>query len=309
MTVHHEVANKRIKTKVSQTASYTCFCRACASVERDKRFRGPDDISRSFVPFLPRILFLKCGPLRTLAMKRLGPRGIYEYVSARTKLFDEVYRKSLADSCEQAVILGAGFDTRAVRYHGANCGTRIFEVDTPVTQQMKKLLLERNGIVVPGEVTFVPVDFTGDDLAAALDRAGYRADRKTLFLCEGVTMYLPEAAVRRLLAFIRENAASGNLLIFDYVRSSVLRHENTLYGEKAIHRTVTRANERWVFGIEDGFIDTFLGRHGFTLTDNYSPADLQRRFLTAADGTAFGRINETHCIAIAAPALPGRVIQ
>ena len=287
-----------IKTKVSQTASYTCFCRACAEAERDERFRGPDSIAREFVPLLPTVLFLKCRPARNLVMKRIAPRGIYEYVCARTKLFDEVFGNAIDTAVPQVVIFGAGFDTRAWRFAARNRGTRIFELDAPVTQQMKQKLLAERGISAPRDLVYVPADFELDDIGTLLDRAGFRKDRKTLFLLEGVTMYLGWRSVEETLAVIRENAAHGSRVIFDYVLASVLRHERTLYGETAIKRMTSRSGEKWRFGIEKGMVESYLSDRGFKLIEHYTPARLQRRYLTAADGTLFGRINETHCIAV-----------
>lgn len=45
-------------------------------------------------------------------------------------------------------------------------------------------------ISLPEQVTFLPIDFTKDDLAEVLGQAGYLTDRRTLFIWEGVTYYL-----------------------------------------------------------------------------------------------------------------------
>jgi len=132
-----------------------------------------------------------------------------------------------------------------------------------------------------------------------LTQAGYQEKRKTLFLWEGVTMYLEPEAVDGTLAFIRKSAAEGSIVVFDYVRASVLRRENTLYGEKGSYDMVARVGERWTFGIEDGAIEGFLAERGFKVRSHLTPSDLKVVYLTAEDGTRFGRINETHCIVIA----------
>lgn len=298
--VHRKMSNQRVKTRVSQTASYTCFCRACAYAERDERFRGPDSIAIKFIPFLPKTLFVKNRLVRSLVLKKIMPRGIYEYVSARTMLFDEVFGSAIDKAFPQIVILGAGFDTRAWRFARHNNGTRIFELDAPVTQEMKKKILVKKGVAFPEDITFVPINFEEEDIAEVLGRAGYRADLTTLFLCEGVMMYLTRDAIADTLGFIRQNTAAGSCLLFDYVLNSVIRRENKLYGEAAIHNTVFKTGEEWVYGIEEGAIEPFLKQHGFSLTEHYSPVELQKRYLTADDGTMYGRINETHSVALAA---------
>jgi methyltransferase (TIGR00027 family) len=269
-------------------------------VERDERFRGPDDIAGKLVPFLPKLLFLKCAPLRKLLIRRIMPRGIYEYVLARTELFDRAFRDAVLGGFSQIVILGAGFDTRAVRFHDGNRDTAIFELDAPITQQAKIEQFEKKGVEIPEEVTFVPIDFDKEDMAEKLYGAGYRNDCRTLFMMEGVTMYLSENGVTATLESIRDNSATGSMIVFDYIEASVLRREDTLYGEKDIYRITRDNDEGWTFGIEEGEIETFLSERGFRLAEHYTPAELQRIFLTAEDGTVYGKINGTHSIALAA---------
>ena len=112
-------------------------------------------------------------------------------------------------------------------------------------------------------------------------------------------MYLTPDAVDSTLDFIRNSAAEGSIVVFDYIYASVLRRENKFYGEKEIFGTVSRAGEGWTFGIEDGEIESFLSERGFEIISHCTPADLEKTYLTAEDGALFGRINGTHCIVTA----------
>jgi methyltransferase (TIGR00027 family) len=293
-----EMTERRIERKGSSTAGYTCFSRACATREQDERFRGPDYLAEIFMPPIPNIL-LNVPFLRKLCMRRLFPTGIHEYVLARTRVFDQVFVDALERGFPQVVLLGAGMDTRAFRFQGKAEGATIFDLDIHATQRYKREVLKRKKIAPPTELVFAPIDFNKQRLADVLSEAGYREGQQTLFLWEGVTMYLEAEAVDGTLAFIGSSAAAGSIVAFDYVRASVLRYENTLYGEKDIRGTVARAEEGWIFGIEDGAIEGFLAERGFKLLSHYTPSDLEAAYLTAQDGTKFGRINETHCIVIA----------
>lgn len=142
------------------------------------------------------------------------------------------------------------------------------------------------------------IDFNRQSLSEALLAAGHEKGQRSLFLWEGVTMYLKAEAVDDTLAFIRDSGA-GSRVAFDYIYESVLRRENRYYGEKAIFRRVSRAGEGWTFGIEEGGIETFLSHRGLRLVAHHAAADLQREYLTADDGSVFGRINGTHAIAAA----------
>ena len=290
------MAERRIEQRFSATAGYTCFSRACANREKDTRFRGPDDVASIFLP--PFAKAILCVPaLRRFFFRRVAPPGIYEYVLARTKLLDALFVGALDDGVPQVVLLGAGMDTRAIRFRGKNRGTKVFELDIETTQRPKLEILARKGVPLPEELIFVAIDFEKESLVEALTAAGYRSNRRSLFLWEGVTMYLTTEAVDATLAFVR--AATEARIAFDYVYASVLRGEGRYYGEREIRRRVSKAGEGWTFGIEDGAIAAYLTDRGLRLVEHHAPADLEKEYLTASDGRVFGRINGTHAIAVA----------
>jgi methyltransferase (TIGR00027 family) len=251
-----------------------------------------------FLPAFAKVI-LNVPVLRRFFMSKIAPAGIYEYVLARTKLLDETFIKALESRFAQIVLLGAGMDTRALRFKDRNQGAKVFELDLHSIQQAKLEILNRKRVALPGELVFVPIDFNKQSISEALFAAGYQEDQRNLFLWEGVTMYLEAEAVDSTLAFIRDSAAGGSMVVFDYIYASVLRRENRYYGEKQIFDTVSRAGEGWTFGIEEGEIEAFLSERGFKIIAHYTPADLEKTYLTAEDGALFGRINGTHCNVVA----------
>ena len=291
------MAERRIDRSFSATAGYTCFSRACANCEEEECFRGQDHLARIFLPAFARGI-LRVPALRRFFFHRIAPPGIYEYVMARTRLLDELFVRALEDGCPQIVLLGAGMDTRALRFREGNRGTKVFELDIRTTQRPKLEILVRKRIPLPEELVFVSIDFNQQSLSEALLAAGYQEGQRSLFLWEGVTMYLAAEAVDRTLAFIRDSAP-GTRIAFDYIYASVLRRENRYYGEKEIFQRVSRAGEGWTFGIEEGEIETFLSDRGLRLAAHHAAPGLQKEYLTADDGSIFGRINGTHAIAVA----------
>jgi methyltransferase (TIGR00027 family) len=295
--------SRRIDTRASRTAAWTCVSRASAYLEKDARFRGPDHLAEIFLPTFAKLI-LHSALLRKLFVHKIAPLGIYEYVLARTKVFDQVFIQSLESGFMQIVLLGAGFDTRALRFADRNRGTKVYELDIATTQGSKIEILQKKKVALPEELIFVPIDFNQEEIFEVLSRAGYQEGQKSLFLWEGVTMYLFPQAVDNTLDFICWRAAPGSLVVFDYIYASVLRQENRFYGEREIFKTVYRTGEAWTFGLEDGDVEPFLIEHGFDLVAHYTPSDLEKAFLTADNGDCFGRINGTHCIAIAAVKKP-----
>lgn len=202
-----------------------------------------------------------------------GPRAS---AIARTKLIDDLV-EHLVPSVEQVVILGAGYDTRPYRLHSLST-CRVFEVDHPDTQAVKRSVLRRADTAIVN-VAFVPVDFETDDLSKALTCAGYRLDVPTLFLWEGVTQYLSSEAVDTTLSVIRHVARKGSLLVFTYVDSAVLSGALADFPEaEKWLRGVDKRGEPWIFGISPAHASEFLAERGMHLIDDVSTAQAGARY-------------------------------
>ncbi len=132
------------------------------------------------------------------------------HLRARTRFFDAQVVAALARGTDQVVVLGAGYDDRALRFRSP--GVHFFEVDHPGTQDDKRLRLERMGADLTG-LALVPADFREDDVATELEGAGHRADLPTLVLAEGLLVYLDGDAVVGLLGGVRVRAAGGSALV------------------------------------------------------------------------------------------------
>src|SRR5690349_11630138 len=131
----------------------------------------------------------------------VDPNGMMvPYLAARTAFFDRVVVRALEAGVTQVVIAAAGYDGRALRY--AKPGVRWFEVDHPDTQRDKRDRLDRLEVVTD-HITFVAADFAVDDVAQGLRDAGHEPSRTTLFLCEGVAVYLELDVLGALLHALR----------------------------------------------------------------------------------------------------------
>lgn len=130
-------------------------------------------------------------------------------VAARTRFLDDVTVSAIDASITQVVIVGAGYDGRALRFRAP--GVRFFEVDHPATQRDKRRRVQALG-VASDEITYVAYDLTDGDLAGALAAAGHDHERASLFICEGLLLYLARPVVEQLLEDLRARAAAGSQL-------------------------------------------------------------------------------------------------
>ena len=286
---------KRIERTTSRTAAMTCVSRAASYLESNPNYHSNDHIAVKILPRFIRAL-IHIPLFRNLLLRFLAPLGVYEYVIARTKYFDAVFEKALADQFDQILLFGAGYDTRALRFQGKTQHTRIFELDEPHTQQAKIKQLRKRNLSIPSNLVFIPIDFEKESLSQKLDVAGFQKGKKNLFILEGLLMYLAEDAVKETFQIIREYYGTKDRVVFDYIQASVLRHDNTLYGEAELIKSVHKAGEPWRFGIEPGEIELFAVAHGFEVKDHKCAQDLDVDYFRDIDGREVGRVNGTHCI-------------
>ena len=129
-----------------------------------------------------------------------APGPLFHHLVARTRFFDDLALGAATCATTQVVIVGAGYDCRALRFR--RTGVRYFELDHPATQRDKQARLARLGIAA-ADVHYVAIDLTSGDVAAALAAAGHDASQPSLFMCEGLLLYLDVGVIERVFRALR----------------------------------------------------------------------------------------------------------
>ncbi len=206
--------------------------------------------------------------------------GMQAGIAARTRYIDDLVLQEVANGITQLVILGAGYDSRALRLEPLK-NIRVFEVDFPDTQAHKLSKLAELKVLSTEHITHVPIDFNTQNLGDVLNTAGYAMDKKTLFIWEGVTMYLSADAVDENLAFIATNNALGSSVYFDYFMKSVM-DGTCLLPESVALRKMSSFNsdgvERFTYTIDEKTIPQFLAQRGFRLVEEMRGETLHQRY-------------------------------
>lgn len=139
--------------------------------------------------------------------------GLVDHMVLRTKAIDAHLASALQSGIDQLVILGAGLDARAWRLDSLNNVT-VFEIDHPATQQYKRRRVARKTSRV--DIRYVSVDFEKERFSDGLKRAGFRSGAPSVWIWEGVAMYLPKNAIRDTLGQLTNLAAEGSELAMTY---------------------------------------------------------------------------------------------
>ncbi|MDR3750034.1 MAG: class I SAM-dependent methyltransferase [Terracidiphilus sp.] len=182
------------------------------------------------------------------------------FMAVRSRYAEDQLAVAVAGGIAQYVILGAGLDTFA--YRNPFAALRVFEVDFPATQEWKRTMLDHAEIALPATLTFVPLDFERQTLAAGLTEAGFDATTPAFFGWLGVVPYLTLEAFRATLADLAQ-LPTGTAVSFDYaLKPETLGPAGRIAFERLSYR-VARAGEPFQLFFTPETMAEELSRAGF----------------------------------------------
>jgi methyltransferase (TIGR00027 family) len=212
------------------------------------------------------------------AMERITIPGLRLHYALRKKYLEEAARTALGNGFEQVVVFGAGFDTLAVRLAREFPLVQFIEVDHPATQQAKVAALRDPD--KPSNLEFVALELTSARWPAALCATVFEPTRRTLFVAEGLLMYLSAAEVDRLFTFVA-GTASGRFL-FTFMEQNAegrIAFRNSTF---LVDLWLKLRGEPFKWGVARDGLGEFLDRRGFALSAFADAAELRQRYLTPA---------------------------
>jgi methyltransferase (TIGR00027 family) len=242
--------------------------------------------------------------------ERLTIPGLALHQALRKRYIEQKVRASLAEGFEQVVVLGGGLDSLAARLHTEFPETVFIELDHPATQRVKLQSFTRRRLINQN-LKLLPVDFSKHGLEETLGSCPeYQAERKTLFLAEGVLMYLEEGEVDDLFDFVRRQSASQKRFVFTFME---------LYGKGRVgFRRSTRLVRAWLrlkgepfkWGLRGKEIETFLRARGFDLEERATHATFKEIYLREHGlEDAVLAEGESVCVADCTRTIPRRSVQ
>jgi methyltransferase (TIGR00027 family) len=214
--------------------------------------------------------------------ERSGPTSapLRLFVAARARFAEDSLARAIARGVRQAVVVGAGLDTLALR--SPHPELQVFEVDHPATQAFKRHCLERAGLSIPSCLTFAPVDFERESLGDGLAKAGLDRTRPAFFIWLGVVPYLTRAAVLSSLDIMAALPASE--VVFDYSEPLENYPPEARPRVEQMAARAAQTGEPWLSYFSPREISELLMLRGFGEIEDLGPSDIAARY--------FGRTGE-----------------
>ena len=222
-------------------------------------------------------------PLRSklfMGITHLINPGATNTVSARLRFIDDYIKTCIENGLEQLVILGAGFDCRALRMKELQKGVTVFEVDYPATQEKKQDVLKTILDDIPDHIIFVPYQLEDKGFGGQLMKKGYDKNKKSLFIMEGLVMYIDPDSVQRLFSFISKNSCPGSAVIFDFLPPGI--EDGTIKNRagRNMHKWAIKKGEPFKFSIDKSHLPQFLSKVGFNNVNAVTAEDCRGKYFT-----------------------------
>lgn len=200
-------------------------------------------------------------------------------ILVRSRYAEDRLDEAIARGVRQYVILGAGFDTFAVRRRSADPRLEIYELDRKASQDAKAEKLARLGHVEPDLVRYVPIDFESGSVWEGLRDAGYDRERPAFFSWLGVVHYLTEGAFLRTLEQIADAAMAGSELVFDYQAERGQLSPKAAKVKAQVELAAKTRGEPIHGAYEPGRLEVLVRRLGWHVVEDLPSEEQRRRYL------------------------------
>lgn len=215
------------------------------------------------------------------ALENLVIPGLQLHYSVRKRRFEEIALDALAKDFKQIVVFGAGFDTLALRLHRDFKGVNFVEIDYPATQTVKKSVVETHQLA-NDNLQFIALDLTENSLTETILGADcFRPNTKTLFIAEGLLMYLAASEIENLFAFVRQNSARNSLFAFTFMERQANNKICFRNSSKFVDFWLKARGEPFRSGFSRSELTDFLQKKNFTIESLDSAETFRRKYLNS----------------------------
>jgi len=206
-------------------------------------------------------------------------RPVHGWILVRDQLTVDDLEAFVANGGRQYVLLGAGFDSIALRRPAWLHGVKIIEVDHPATQAVKLARVAASGVHLPlADFEAVPVDFEREHLGDGLARSSFDARQKSFFAWQGVIYYLTANAIVDTLRHIAAASAPGSELMFDFLLPGFALQQGRGHVLSLTRAVTARMGERYISYHTPEQLEALLSAVGFDLIDIQRDVQLEKRY-------------------------------
>ena len=280
--------NNKTHQDIIESASVTSLMRYLLSNSSNK-VKNPDFYGQYFVNGKWEKYLEKPEQSRKEMQEKLP--GCLYYHLIRTLKFDESLEKWITHNPNsQVIILGAGFDSRFVRFKEIldQQNISIYEFDLEAMVQFKKDKIIENKIAPNNAFFQCACNFNENNLFEIFFKADIDSERNTLVLLEGVTYFLTESNIQDSLSDLKRYFQSKLQITLDYAYRDYIEGDLNFYGAKELYNVLCELDEPHYFGLNFEESESYFLTKGYKTLENLSAMMLESKYLRDSFGTSVG---------------------
>jgi methyltransferase (TIGR00027 family) len=203
-------------------------------------------------------------------LKGKQPLGMM-FPICRHRFVNDVMRASLDEGYNQIILVGAGYDSTAMRYRNRLSQSTFIEIDHPATQKRKLKILNAYKEIMPGFIKYLPADLSASGLSPILKDV-ISPDKKSLIIVEGLLSYLKMPALTQL---VMDTAQVSQQVRFaaDY-RYKALTQTTIPDRARSWLRDFSSKGESYTSFFDPKEMEELVRRAGFVVSEHKNLADV-----------------------------------
>ena len=210
-------------------------------------------------------------------LRKLGPTMMS--VLMRARYSEHALEAAVDAGMSQYVILGAGLDSFALRRADLMERLRVFEIDLPAMQAVKRKRLRRAGIEPPAGLHFVAADLSRTPIMEALTReSAFDVGQPAFFSLLGLTYYLTEEVLAATARSIAAGVAAGSEIVLDHLLDDASSWPEHRAKRAAMEAYVAKRGEPMVSDFSLANMSALMAEAGFDAVDGVTMMDLGERY-------------------------------
>lgn len=205
-----------------------------------------------------------------------GPGALSSGI-ARTKFIDDLLLKRIESGTGQVIILGSGFDTRALRLPFLK-SIPVIEIDHPDTANLKIEKLKQALGKLPSNVRYLQINFNTQSLEQLASEHQLDFSIPTVIVWEGVSNYISKQAIDNTFEFM-SRFGKGSSIIFTYIDKRVLDDPGSFFGTDRILKTLRNSEEEWTFGFNPSELSRYLSAFKLKVLEDKSAVEYRNTYI------------------------------
>lgn len=199
-------------------------------------------------------------------------------ILGRARYNEELLAMAIHNGVTQYVLVGAGFDTFALRRPDLCDRVQVFEIDYPTTQDLKRKRMHTAGLDLPANLHLLPADLEVESIADVLRRSAYDPSHAAFFAWLGVISYLTRPAIEGTFKAIKSLAPKRGEIVFDYLTAMAFIPERQSLALKLRFDRAQAVGEPYLTGFDPTELAAFLQPLGYDLKEDLGQSEQTARY-------------------------------